>query len=198
VTTAEVAASPTASALRPDCMPRRQPTGGHPPMKQSHRVPLVVALRDKWSVWPASCRPTIEGYELSARGLGLRSCLAIALLLVVPIQACATKSSISQVLTDPGRYRDKDVKVVGNVTESIGLLGYGFFKLDDGTGALWVFSRKGLPRQGAQVVVRGSVKDIAVFNTLVTTAEGRRLIPEALARALRGGVLMIEDDRSGQ
>jgi hypothetical protein len=102
------------------------------------------------------------------------------------------------VLADPGRYRDRDVKVVGNVTESIGLLGSGFFKLDDGTGALWVFSRSGLPRQGAQVVVKGSVKDIAVFDSLVKTDDGRSPIPGSLARALRSGVLMIEENRSAQ
>jgi hypothetical protein len=132
-------------------------------------------------------------------GPGPPRCLTIVVvLLALSLQACATHSLISQVLADPGRYRDRDVKVVGNVTESIGLLGSGFFKLDDGTGALWVFSRSGLPRQGAQVVVKGSVKDIAVFDSLVKTDDGRSPIPGSLARALRSGVLMIEENRSAQ
>lgn len=128
--------------------------------------------------------------------MGRRSPLVIAVMMALWLQACATRSSsITEVLTDPGRYRDGDVTVAGKVTESVGFLGYGFFKVDDGTGTIWVFSRSGLPRQGAQVIVTGSVKDIAVFDSPVTTKDGP-LLPDSLARALRGGVLIIEATRS--
>jgi hypothetical protein len=122
--------------------------------------------------------------------------LVLAIMLAGSIAACATKSSIRQVISDPGSYHDKTVKIVGNVTESVGLLGYGLFKLDDGTGALWVLSRRGLPRPGAQVVVKGSVRDIGVFG--VKTADGWGLIPASVADSLRSGVLMIEADRTAQ
>jgi hypothetical protein len=123
----------------------------------------------------------------SARGL------ALIIVLAGSVAGCATKSNIRQVMADPGSYHDRDVKVVGRVTESVGLLGYGLFKVDDGTGALWVFSRRGLPRPGAQVAVKGSIRDIGVVT--VKGPDGL-LIPERIASVLRGGVLMIESDRS--
>src|SRR5262245_38550950 len=78
------------------------------------------------------------GCVVRASGAGLVSHLAMMLIVAVSIQACASTRTVTQVLADPGRYRDRDVKVVGDVTDSVGLLGYGLFKLDDGTGQLWV------------------------------------------------------------
>ncbi len=46
VTTAEVVASPTARALRPHCMPRRQPA-------KPISTPKTDALRIPWPNWPS-------------------------------------------------------------------------------------------------------------------------------------------------
>src|SRR4030095_36090 len=62
VTTADVAASPTAAALRPDCIPRRQPTSATrmpkttlllTPMKKLDR-PTALRVCSKYSVGPQS------------------------------------------------------------------------------------------------------------------------------------------------
>jgi len=61
---------------------------------------------------------------------------------------CAT-TTISKILAEPQRYRQNDVHLAGNVTESVSLLGQGAYKLDDGTGTIWVVSKHGVPRTGA-------------------------------------------------
>src|SRR5689334_23688716 len=39
--------------------------------------------------------------------------------------------TINKVLTDPGRYRDRDVTVRGTVTESVSVLGKGAYRIRD-------------------------------------------------------------------
>jgi hypothetical protein len=60
--------------------------------------------------------------------------LAVVLLLT----ACPSQTTISKINADPGRYRNKEVAIVGNVTDSYGVLGNGAYEIDDGTGRLWV------------------------------------------------------------
>jgi len=72
--------------------------------------------------------------------------------------ACATKS-INHVLADPQRYVNREVKVHGEVAQSYSVLGHGAYKLRDETGTLWVISHRGVPREGARVEVKGTVRD---------------------------------------
>jgi len=68
--------------------------------------------------------------------------------------ACEPKK-ISEINADPGRYMNKEVAVIGQVTQSIGALGKGIYKLDDGTGRLWLMTNsRGGPSNGA----KGGVK----------------------------------------
>ena len=67
-----------------------------------------------------------------------RACLAV-LLSAGLLAACAAKT-VNDVMADPGRYRDREVSVKGEVAESVGVLGRGFFKLQDGSGSLWVYT----------------------------------------------------------
>lgn len=79
---------------------------------------------------------------------------AIALLTI----ACEQKN-INEILADPQRYYRRDVGVVGNVTQSLSVMGRGAYQVDDGTGRLWVVSSHGVPRKGARVGVKGRIKD---------------------------------------
>jgi hypothetical protein len=79
---------------------------------------------------------------------------------------CAT-TTINHILAEPQRYRQKDVHLAGNVTESLSLLGQGAYKLDDGTGTIWVVSTHGVPRKGAEVKVKGKIRDVVDLGTLV-------------------------------
>ena len=72
--------------------------------------------------------------------------------------ACAARS-INQVLADPGRYRDKEVKLSGAVVDSYSFVGNGAYQIEDRTGKLWVVSNRGVPRKGAKVSVKGTVRE---------------------------------------
>ena len=72
--------------------------------------------------------------------------------------ACAARS-INQVLADPGRYRDHEVKLSGAVVDSYSFVGNGAYQIEDKTGKLWVVSNRGVPRKGARVDVKGTVRE---------------------------------------
>ena len=83
---------------------------------------------------------------------------------------CAT-TTISKILAEPQRYRQNDVHLAGNVTESVSLLGQGAYKLDDGTGTIWVVSTHGVPRKGAEVKVSGKIRDVVDLGTIIKLPE---------------------------
>jgi hypothetical protein len=108
--------------------------------------------------------------------------LALIALTLVGSAACAT--SINKVLADPSKYRNRDVKISGNVEESYSVADRGFYRLDDGTGQLWIMSSHGVPRTGARVSVNGTIRD--AFNLGVLGAAIK------LPPAIGSGVLMLE------
>jgi hypothetical protein len=71
--------------------------------------------------------------------------------------ACAT--TINQVLADPSKYKDHEVTISGDVTESFSALNRGVYRVHDKTGDLWVVSEHGVPRKGARVSVKGTIRD---------------------------------------
>lgn len=77
-------------------------------------------------------------------GLGSTSCASV---------------TINKVLADPGRYRDQDVTVSGEVSDSFSVMSRGAYRLKDASGQLWVVSEQGVPRNGAQVVVKGKIRE---------------------------------------
>ena len=76
-------------------------------------------------------------------------------------------TTISKILAEPQRYSKKEVRLDGNVLESMSFLGHGAYKLDDGTGTIWVISNHGVPRKGAQVKVNGKIRDVVDVSTIV-------------------------------
>jgi hypothetical protein len=84
--------------------------------------------------------------------------LIAALSAIMFLTACPKQESISKIKADPSRYSDKEVGIVGTVTNSYGVWNKGAYEVDDGTGRLWVISRnKGVPSRGARVGVKGRV-----------------------------------------
>ena len=78
--------------------------------------------------------------------------------------ACPDRKSIADIERDPGRYQNKEVVVAGRVVDSYGFsipgtrVGGGAYKLDDGTGSIWILVTDGnVPSRGAQVGVKGVV-----------------------------------------
>lgn len=74
------------------------------------------------------------------------------------LTACPNRESISKINADPGRYRSKEVAIAGTVTDSYGVLGTGAYEIDDGTGTMWVITRRGVPARGSQVGAKGRVR----------------------------------------
>ena len=95
---------------------------------------------------------------------------------------CAT-TNVARLLAEPQRFANRDVGLKGDVVESVSLLGHGAYKLDDGTGTIWVVSQHGVPRRGARVKVKGKVRDVVDVSTIFK-------LPEQIG----SGLVMVEDE----
>jgi hypothetical protein len=93
-----------------------------------------------------------------ASKLVLSGLVAACALLIV---ACPDRTSIGDIEANPTRYQNKEVAIAGTVQDSYGVnipgtrVRGGAYKIDDGTGAIWIFTEEGVPTKGAQVGVRG-------------------------------------------
>ncbi len=93
---------------------------------------------------------------VTTRRLLLLPALALGALLTT---ACASTLSVNQVLADPSKYRNRDVQLMGRVVDSFSFANRGVYRIDDGTGQLWVASTHGVPRNSARVMVKGRVRE---------------------------------------
>jgi hypothetical protein len=84
---------------------------------------------------------------------------AVSFLLAAAVlfTACPSQTTISKINADPARYRNKEVAIAGTVKDSYGALGQGAYEIDDGTGRLWVVTKRGVPARGARVGAKGRV-----------------------------------------
>jgi hypothetical protein len=85
------------------------------------------------------------------------SFLSILLVGTFLFTACPKRESISKIMADPGRYQNKEVGITGTVTDSYGALGVGTYEIDDGTGRMWVATRRGVPSRGSRVGAKGRI-----------------------------------------
>ena len=81
--------------------------------------------------------------------------------------ACNTKTtSIKTLLSDPGKYDGKTVRIAGDVDQSIGALGFGAYEVKDGTGTLPVVTQGGgAPARGSHVGVEGTFRAAYTLGT---------------------------------
>jgi hypothetical protein len=100
---------------------------------------------------------------------------------------CAQKT-VNDVLADPSRYARKEISLKGNVVESFSVAGHGFYRIEDPTGRLWIFSDRGVPRKGARVKVKGRVHDGFDLSSL----GGFLKLPEPVRERIESGLLMVE------
>ena len=90
--------------------------------------------------------------------LGKRLVATSAILAAVLLfTACPQQTTISKINADPGRYRNKEVGIVGTVKDSYGVLGNGAYEIDDGTGRIWVVTTRGVPSRGSRVGAKGKI-----------------------------------------
>jgi len=87
---------------------------------------------------------------------------------------------IKTLLDDPGRYDQKTVRIHGTVESAIGVLGYGAYRVNDGTGTLTVVTNSGgAPREGAEVGVEGEFRSAFTLGaeTVAALVESKRTGP---------------------
>ena len=83
--------------------------------------------------------------------------------LAVFAAACPQKRSIAEINANPSRYQNKEVGIIGNVVDSYGLsipgtgISGGAYKVDDGTGSIWVVTESAVPARGTRIGVTGKV-----------------------------------------
>lgn len=91
----------------------------------------------------------------------------VSLVLAVTLlaSACPSRVTIGKLIANPSKYQDKEVVIAGRVTNSFGVsfLG-GVYKIDDGTGSIWVVSSKDVPSKGAEVGLKGRVQNGVNFS----------------------------------
>lgn len=88
--------------------------------------------------------------------------LALAAIAILAFAGCKEdRTRISSIIQSPEKYMSKEVAVAGNVTQSyaVNLLitEMGAYQVDDGSGKIWVITRAGVPAEGAQVGLKGTV-----------------------------------------
>ncbi len=100
------------------------------------------------------------------------------------LTACPKRVSIADIESNPSKYYDKDVAVAGTVQNSYGVSipiisngSGGIYKVDDGTGSIWVLTQKSVPSKGAQLGVKGKIQNGVNYN-------GKNY-----------GLVLVEDDR---
>jgi len=89
-------------------------------------------------------------------------------------------TSIKTLLDDPGRFDKQTVRIAGTVGSSIGVMGYGAYQVNDGTGTLTVVSQQGgAPREGAEVGVEGEFRSAFTLGdrTAAVLMESKRFTP---------------------
>ena len=77
--------------------------------------------------------------------------------------ACPERVSIADIEANPSKYQNKEIAIAGTVKDSYGVsipgtpIRGGAYKIDDGTGSMWVISEESVPTKGAQIGVKGVV-----------------------------------------
>lgn len=89
--------------------------------------------------------------------------LMLAMFIAVFAAACPERTTIADIETNPSKYQNKEVAIAGTVKDSYGLsipgtpLRGGAYKIDDGTGSMWIVTEESVPTKGAQIGVKGRI-----------------------------------------
>ena len=109
--------------------------------------------------------------------------LSVILLAGILLTACPKRTSIADIEANPSKFYDKEVAIAGTVQNSYGVSipvinqQGGIYKIDDGTGSIWVMTQRSVPGKGAQLGVKGKIQNGVNYN-------GKNY-----------GLVLMEDDR---
>lgn len=91
--------------------------------------------------------------------------ITLTLGLALVAAGCPKRVSIGELQANPSRYYGRSVAVAGTVRDSYGVsvpmtnIRGGVYKIDDGTGSIWVVTQESVPQKGAQLGVKGEVQN---------------------------------------
>ena len=89
--------------------------------------------------------------------------VSLALAIGLFAAACPERRTIRDIEANPSRYYDKDVAIIGVVKDSYGIsvpgtpIRGGAYKIDDGTGSIWVVTEDTVPTKGTEIGVTGTI-----------------------------------------
>jgi hypothetical protein len=89
--------------------------------------------------------------------------VAMALAATTIIAGCDSHTDkISSIVNSPSNYSGKDVVVAGEVTKvyelPLGITDIAAYRLNDGSGQIWVLTHAGAPREGDKLGVKATVR----------------------------------------
>ena len=96
--------------------------------------------------------------------------MSLTVLSVLILTGCPERTSIADIQANPSRYENKQVAIAGTVKDSYGVsipgtpIRGGAYKIDDGTGSIWVISEDTVPTKGARIGVKGRVASAVNWN----------------------------------
>lgn len=107
----------------------------------------------------------------SSRTLRLAAAVSLVLLLAGCKASELQVTPIKTLLDDPSRFDKQTVRIAGDVTRSLGVMGYGAYEVDDGTAKIPVVTQEnGAPRTGAKVGVEGEFRSAFTLGTTTAAA----------------------------
>lgn len=118
----------------------------------------IESLRLK-NLFPELCRNKGEKMKKGTKII----LLTLSLVTVVFAAACPERISVADIEANPSKYQNKEVAIAGTVRDSYGLsipgtpLRGGAYKIDDGTGSMWIITEESVPTKGAQIGVKGVI-----------------------------------------
>jgi hypothetical protein len=89
--------------------------------------------------------------------------LALVLTIGLFAIACPERRTIREIEANPSRYYDKEVSIAGVVRDSYGIsvpgtpIRGGAYKVDDGTGSIWIVTEDTVPTKGTEIGVTGRI-----------------------------------------
>ncbi len=106
----------------------------------------------------------------------------VLVLAAIALAGCkgGSVTTIKTLQDDPSRFDKQTVRIAGTVEDAAGVMGYGVYRINDGTGTLTVVTNSnGAPRSGATVGVEGEFRSAFTLGSSSAAAvvEKKRYTP---------------------